>query len=99
MLDLLAVNDTVQVRIATQNGIPFLATSAGHGTGRGYAKYQNTLNINLGNFNSVSIDTTNNRLTVGGGVTFGDVTTALYDVGKELRMSISTALYPALPLP
>ena len=67
---------------------------AGHGTARGYAKYQDALNINLENFKSVSIDTANNRLTVGGGVTFGDVTTALYEAGKELRASISDVSCP-----
>lgn len=73
------------VRIATQNRIHFLATVNGHGTSLGFGKFKDGLNINLGNLNSVSIDVENNRLTVGGGSTFGDVHPLLFAAGKEIQ--------------
>ncbi|KAI1314095.1 hypothetical protein F5Y03DRAFT_389576 [Xylaria venustula] len=72
------------VRIAAAHNISFLATNNGHGTGLGYGTVQNALNINLGRFNSVSIDADNNRVTIGGGVKFGDLIQTLTDAGKEL---------------
>ncbi|KAJ2982722.1 hypothetical protein NUW58_g6385 [Xylaria curta] len=73
------------IRIAAAHNISFLATNNGHGTGLGYGTVQNALNINLGRFNSVSIDAVNNRMTIGGGVKFVDVFKPLSDAGKELR--------------
>ncbi|KAK9424066.1 putative FAD-binding PCMH-type domain-containing protein [Seiridium unicorne] len=70
------------VKIAAENNISFLATTNGHGTATGYGNVQNALNINLGNFNSVSIDAASNRLTAGGGVKFGDLFEPLSNAGK-----------------
>ncbi|KAI1379512.1 hypothetical protein F4677DRAFT_409423 [Hypoxylon crocopeplum] len=73
------------VRIAGRNNISFLATLNGHGTSFGYGNLQNALNINLANFNSVTVDAANNRMTVGGGVTFGDLAEPLAQAGKEIQ--------------
>ncbi|PSR81481.1 hypothetical protein BD289DRAFT_439006 [Coniella lustricola] len=73
------------VTIAANLSIPFLAVNTGHGTGLGYGNVANALNINLGNFNSVTVDADNNLLIAGGGVNFGDVFPVLYDAGKELQ--------------
>ncbi len=86
-----------KVKIAAQNKIPFLATTNGHGTSTGYGDVQNALNINLGNFNKVSVDATDNRLTAGGGVKFGDLFGPLSDAGKVMRRSSRLSppsLYP-----
>ncbi|GAW16647.1 hypothetical protein ANO14919_060830 [Xylariales sp. No.14919] len=72
------------VRIAAAHNISFLATNNGHGTGLGYGTVQNALNINLGRFNSIVVDAENNRMTVGGGVKFGDIFEPLYKAGKEI---------------
>nr|UOS85806.1 FAD-linked oxidoreductase [Hypoxylon rubiginosum] len=73
------------VRIASRNKIPFLATLNGHGSNKNYARVQNALNINLKNFNSVVVDAVNNRLTIGGGVTFGQISEPLEKAGKEIQ--------------
>jgi hypothetical protein len=65
--------------------VSFHATTSGHGTNMQYGKIKNALNINLGNFKSVSIDTANNRLTIGGATSFGDVFGPLWAAGKEVR--------------
>ena len=72
------------VRIASANHIPFLATSGGHGAGLGYASVTG-LDINLANFNSVSINTHRNELVVGAGVSIGDLIEPLYKAGKAVR--------------
>ncbi|KAI1386647.1 uncharacterized protein F4822DRAFT_410804 [Hypoxylon trugodes] len=73
------------VEIAGKNNIPFLATLNGHGNNLKYAKFQNGLNINLANFNSVRVDAASNRMIVGGGVTFGDISDPLAAAGKEIQ--------------
>nr|CAG8993145.1 FAD-linked oxidoreductase [Penicillium sclerotiorum] len=71
------------VRIASANHIPFLATSGGHGAGLGYASVTG-LDINLANFNCVSVDVDRNELVVGAGVSIGDLTEPLYEAGKAV---------------
>lgn len=61
-----------------------MATTGGHGTGIGYGNITG-IDINLANLDSVSIDVANNYLTVGGGVTIGDVIQPLDDAGKVIR--------------
>ncbi|KAI1775074.1 hypothetical protein F4818DRAFT_417748 [Hypoxylon cercidicola] len=73
------------VRIAARNRIPFLATLNGHGNNQNYGRVQNALNINLGNFDSVVVDATSNHLTIGGGVTFGQISEPLAKAGKEIQ--------------
>jgi FAD/FMN-containing dehydrogenase len=72
------------VKIANANNISFLATNGGHGAGICYGSITG-IDVNLANFNSVSIDVANNLLTVGGGVKIGDVIQPLYNAGKAVR--------------
>ncbi|RMZ82267.1 hypothetical protein DV738_g1892, partial [Chaetothyriales sp. CBS 135597] len=79
------VNDIQEiVRIASANDIPFLATNGGHGTKANLSQFTG-IDVNLANFNSVSVDTNNNLLTVGPGVVLGQISTTLLPLGKELR--------------
>lgn len=41
--------------------------------------------MDLGHFDSVSVDKNASTMTVGGSVRFGNVTGPLYDAGKEFR--------------
>ncbi|KAJ6024714.1 hypothetical protein N7540_005511 [Penicillium herquei] len=68
------------VKIASANGISFLATNGGHGAGIGYANVSG-IDINLSNFNIFSIDVDRNELTLGAGVLIGDLIQPLYDAG------------------
>ncbi|KAK0757781.1 hypothetical protein N5P37_009797 [Trichoderma harzianum] len=72
------------VQISVENNIPFIATNGGHGPKQGQGSFTG-ININLGSFNTVSIDTANNLVTVGAGVKLWDVQTGLYNVGKEIQ--------------
>ncbi|OIW25923.1 FAD-binding domain-containing protein [Coniochaeta ligniaria NRRL 30616] len=71
------------VKIAKANNISFLATNGGHGAGICYGTISG-IDINLSNFNSVSIDVANNELTIGAGVKIGDIIQPLYDAGKAV---------------
>ncbi|XXG98265.1 hypothetical protein Hte_004588 [Hypoxylon texense] len=73
------------VRIAARNKIPFLATLNGHGSNKNYGRLQNALNINLENFKLIAVDPVKNLLTVGGGVTFGEISEPLAKAGKEIQ--------------
>ena len=75
----------MQVQIAVEHNITFLSTATGHGTGLGYGDVRGALNINLVNFNSVTIDTERGLMTAGGSVRFGDIFGPLAEAGKELR--------------
>ncbi|KAI0469716.1 hypothetical protein GGR56DRAFT_686835 [Xylariaceae sp. FL0804] len=68
-----AIKPVTESDIQTINNLSFLATNNGHRTGLGYGDIQDTLNINLANFNSVSVNTSANTLTISGGVKFSDL--------------------------
>ncbi|KAL4905450.1 hypothetical protein BDW74DRAFT_185017 [Aspergillus multicolor] len=72
------------IRISVANKIPFIATNGGHGPKLGQGQFTG-INVNLGSFNSVSIDTEKNLVTVGAGVKLWDVQKGLYDVGREIQ--------------
>jgi fumiquinazoline A oxidase len=78
---------SVQVRIATQNEIAFLATGGGHGTTITLGGLEQGIEIDMSNLNQVDIDTENNLITVGGGTRFENVVPALYAAGREMRKS------------
>ncbi|AEO68595.1 uncharacterized protein THITE_2055098 [Thermothielavioides terrestris NRRL 8126] len=80
------------IKIAKAHNVSFHATTSGHGTNMQYGKIKNALNINLGNFKSVSIDTANNRLTIGGATSFGDVFGPLWAAGKEVQTGNSVCV-------
>ncbi|PYI11870.1 FAD-binding domain-containing protein [Aspergillus sclerotiicarbonarius CBS 121057] len=70
------------VRYATLHNISFLATGGGHGYSGSLGALQNGLELDLGYFNSVTVDAANNLMTVGGAVRFSDVEEPCYAVGK-----------------
>lgn len=74
-----------QVRIANQNGLPFLATGGAHGAGVGFSNVENAVDIDLGNFNTTKLDVETGILTIGPGVVFSDIYDPLYNAGKEIR--------------
>ncbi|EHK44434.1 hypothetical protein TRIATDRAFT_36827 [Trichoderma atroviride IMI 206040] len=93
-----ATNQDVQnivsprVKIAGQHQIPFSVTSGGGGVTTTLSKLQDGLAINLANFQSVSLDTTQNTLTVGGGVVFSQIIDVLFKNGKELPIASVSCL-------
>ncbi|KAJ5826944.1 hypothetical protein N7447_003707 [Penicillium robsamsonii] len=72
------------VQISVANNIPFIATNGGHGPKFGQGQFTG-INVNLASFNTVTIDTTNNLVTLGAGVKLWDIEKGLYDVGKEIQ--------------
>lgn len=74
-----------QIRIASRLQIPFLATGGGHGTSSTLARLKQGIDIDLGKFDAVNLETDKNLLTVGGATVFSQVIDLLYAAGKELR--------------
>ncbi|KAL2799530.1 FAD-dependent oxidase [Aspergillus keveii] len=73
------------VRFASRNDIPFLAVGGGHGFTTTLGDVKEGLEIDLSQFDRVSVDARNNRMTIGGGVRFRDIMDPLYAAGKEIQ--------------
>ncbi|KXG46525.1 FAD-binding, type 2 [Penicillium griseofulvum] len=73
------------VKYASENDVPFLASGGGHGYSTSFGALQNGLKIDLGFFNSITIDKKKNTMTIGGSVKFSDVMPPLYKAGKEIQ--------------
>ena len=73
------------MKFATGLGIPFLATGGGHGFATTFARLRNGIEINLGGFKQVSVDSSAKTMTIGGSVIFEEVIDPLYNAGFELR--------------
>ncbi|KAI1334906.1 hypothetical protein F5Y15DRAFT_399674 [Xylariaceae sp. FL0016] len=82
------------VKIATANGIPFLATGARHGYTTTLGRLNQGLAIDLSLFNAVHIDDSTGIMTVGGGVRMVQIYGPVYDAGYELQ--IGTASCPGV---
>ncbi|KAH6639126.1 hypothetical protein C7974DRAFT_449046 [Boeremia exigua] len=76
---------SIIIRYASTNSIPFMGTGGGHGYTVTTSALQNGINIDLSAFDRVSIDATTSTLTIGGGVTFGDVLDPVHAAGKEIQ--------------
>ena len=74
-----------QVNYVRSHQVPFLATGGGHGYSVTLSGLQNGIDLDLGNFNSVSIDSSNNLMTIGGSVRFQNMTGPLQAALKEIR--------------
>lgn len=74
-----------QVKLATRHNIRFLATGGRHGYSTAHGKLQNGLAMNLRQLNSIELDTAAETVTVGGGVTTGEVLDPLFEAGFDLR--------------
>ncbi|KAI0550085.1 FAD-binding domain-containing protein [Xylaria curta] len=87
--------DVVQaVKIATSNGIPFLATGGRHGYTTTLGNLKNGLALDLSQFNTVEVDKTAGTLTVGGAVRVSQIYDPVYEAGYELQ--VGTASCPGL---
>lgn len=80
------------MRFARKYNIPFLATGGGHGYTWSLSKIQNGIQLDLGNFKKIEVDTKENTMTVGGAVVLGDVTAALEAVNREFSKSSHVTL-------
>ncbi len=67
----------LQISYSHANHIPFLGTGGGHGYSTTLGALRNGIELDLSLFNSNSIETAANNMTVGGSVTFCDVFPAL----------------------
>lgn len=85
--------ETVQVKFATTFHVPFLATGGGHGFATTFARLQNGIEINLGSFDSISVDKAASTMTIGGSVIFENIIDPLYNAGFELRQSAHLPAY------
>ena len=73
------------MQYALAKNISFLATGGTHAYSTTLSSVSNGIDIDLGNFNQVKVDTASSTLTVGGSVSFGNVTGPIFAAGKEMR--------------
>ncbi len=73
------------VQYAARNNVSFMATGGGHGYSTTLSGVQDALDVDLGNFKSVSVDAYANTMTVGGATIFADIYDPLYNAGKQIR--------------
>ncbi|EON95592.1 putative fad-binding domain-containing protein [Phaeoacremonium minimum UCRPA7] len=78
------------VKLATTNGIAFLATGGRHGYTTTLGRMQNGLSIDLSQLDSYSIDKKAGTLTVGGGVVVESIVGPAYEAGFELQTGSSS---------
>ncbi|KAI0102717.1 hypothetical protein GGR51DRAFT_526744 [Nemania sp. FL0031] len=72
------------VSIATSGNIPFLATGARHGYSTSHGELQNGLAIDLGQLNSVIVDSEAATLTIGAATRFSQILDPVYAAGFEI---------------
>ncbi|PVH94013.1 FAD binding domain protein [Periconia macrospinosa] len=75
------------VKVSVQHNISFLATGRGHGSTSTLGTLKNGIDIDLGNFRSVSVD--NGMLTAGGAVNFSQLFEPVNNAGKMLPLGNS----------
>ena len=85
-----------QVAYAANSSTPFLSTAGGHGFAITLGRLRNGIEIDLSNFNSVSVDAKANTLTIGGAVRVRDVLGPLGQAHKELRGSFCSSTKPVI---
>ncbi|KAF2197103.1 FAD-dependent oxidase [Delitschia confertaspora ATCC 74209] len=80
------------ITLATANNVSFLVTGGNHGYSTTFSKLQNNLAISMRSFNSVTINATENTMTVGGGTLFSEVYDVLYNAGKEIQGGVCSGV-------
>lgn len=75
----------IQIKYALENDVAFMGTGGGHGYTTTTSSLENGVNVDLGAFDSISIDTSASTMTIGGAVTFGDILDPVHAAGKEIR--------------
>jgi len=78
----------LKVNYASKNNVPFLATGGGHGYTNTLSALQNGLDLDMGKFSTIEIDSRANTMKIGGAVRGTSVIAALQKAGKEMRMII-----------
>ncbi|KAF5602432.1 uncharacterized protein FSUBG_7739 [Fusarium subglutinans] len=73
------------IKLATMHNIPFLATGARHGYTTTLGKLQNGLAIDLSHFKEFQLDADAKTLTVGPGVTVGEIFDPLFNAGFDIQ--------------
>ncbi|KAF5558959.1 hypothetical protein FMEXI_154 [Fusarium mexicanum] len=73
------------VKLATIHNIPFLATGARHGYTTTLGDLQNGLAIDLSHFKEFELDVDAKTLTVGSGVTVGEIFDPLFSAGFDIQ--------------
>ncbi|KAH0610191.1 uncharacterized protein H6S33_011718 [Morchella sextelata] len=72
------------VQFATANNITFLAKSGGHGLSTTLSRVRNSIMIDMRGLNYARYDNATSQVTVGGGITTGEMINATHAVGKEI---------------
>lgn len=80
----------MQVKLASQYNIPFLATGGGH-AGTITEKALHGLQVDLKLFKNVTYNDKESTITVGGGVVMKDTYATIEAAGKELRKAFDIA--------
>ncbi|KAL9025463.1 MAG: hypothetical protein Q9196_005720 [Gyalolechia fulgens] len=83
------------ITYAVNSSIPFLSTGGGHGFAISLGQLNDGIEIDLSNFNNVSIDVKANTLTIGGAVRIRDVLGPLGQAHKELHSLLSVRMVTA----
>ncbi|KAH8697263.1 hypothetical protein BGW36DRAFT_427229 [Talaromyces proteolyticus] len=82
----LAVDVQKVVQYALHNNASFLATGSGHGYSTSLDRLQAGIDLDLGFFNSIEIDTVAKTMTIGGSVSSNDLASALQAAGMEATL-------------
>ena len=73
------------MKYASTNHIPFLGTGGGHAYTTTVGSVNNGIDMDLGNFYEIEINTEANTMTAGANVHFANITSLLYSAGREFR--------------
>ncbi|KAG8164265.1 hypothetical protein KVR01_006183 [Diaporthe batatas] len=73
------------VQLARKHKLPFLATGGRHGFSTTLDALDQGLEIDLSQLNEVSIDSEKATLTIGAGVTIGEILDPIYEAGFEMQ--------------
>lgn len=74
----------MQVKIAAQYNISYLATGGGHGLPITLGRLDDGISIDLSNFKTVSVNQKAKTVTVGGGTIFADILPPVLNAGFEM---------------
>ncbi|KAI5854497.1 hypothetical protein GGS23DRAFT_608303 [Durotheca rogersii] len=83
--DVRQVLTVLRVKLATSRNIPFLASGGRHGYTTTLGDLQNGLAIDLSQLKRLELNTTAQTITVGAGITIGEVFDPLYEAGFEIQ--------------
>ncbi|RYP57382.1 hypothetical protein DL769_009519 [Monosporascus sp. CRB-8-3] len=88
------VQRVVQLMYAVGRNISFLTTGGGHGYSSSLGRLEDGINVDLGMFSTVQVDSDARTMTVGGAVRADQVATALQAAGMEIRATLGGGIGP-----